>query len=96
MASTWFLAWGIRYGGEFDRELDDAARRIRWSMVALGILFLLASVDGLGIRKWLFFAWWIWAAGFLAWPNFAYHLTGLLRKIHLVPKPDCPFFLNPK
>lgn len=86
MVSVWFLVWGIRYKGEFDRELDGAARGIRWSMVGLGLVVLLGSIDTLTIRARYFFAGWIWATAFLAWPNFAYHLTALLRKIRLLPK----------
>jgi hypothetical protein len=84
MVSVWFLVWGIRYKGEFDRELDGAAKRIRWSMVGLGIALLLASINLLGIRPRYFFAGWIWATAFLAWPNFAYYLSALLRKIRLL------------
>ena len=86
MVSVWFLVWGIRYKGEFDRELDGAARGVRWSMVGLGIVLLLASIDTLSIRARYFFAGWIWSTAFLAWPNFAHYLTALLRKIGLLPK----------
>ena len=86
MASVWFLVWGIRYKGDFDHKLDDAAKRIRWLMVGLGILILLTSIDALTVQTWSFFAGWIVATVFLAWPNFAYYLTALLRKFGLLPK----------
>jgi hypothetical protein len=86
MVSVWFLMWGIRRKGEFDIELDDTARRIRWLMVGMGILFLWASAGTLTDCAWCVLVGWIWATAFLAWPNFAYHLTTLLRKIRLLPK----------
>jgi hypothetical protein len=82
--SIWLLVWSLRSRGELDLELDQTAKRIRWSMVAMGIFIFWASAEILAGCAWCVLAGWIWATAFLAWPNFAYHLAALLRKLRLI------------
>jgi len=53
-------------------------------MVAMGIFIFWASAEILAGCAWCVLAGWIWATAFLAWPNFAYHLAALLRKLRLI------------
>jgi hypothetical protein len=81
--SVWFVFWSYRRKYELDYPLDSSASRVRWAMVWLGIGVTLAGI------RWPFSSYirWIgmlWLLSFLAWPNFAYHLTGLLRQLRLV------------
>lgn len=85
MVSVWLLLWGIRRKGELDHQLDEDAKRVRWLIVMLGLAVSYFSAVFLDWR-WCVITGWIVATGFLAWPNFAYHLTALLRKIGLLPK----------
>jgi hypothetical protein len=82
MVSVWFLIWALRRKGELDYEFDAPTKRVRWLMVAAGWVILLA---GARMRSksyaWLGF---IVATGFLAWPNFAYHVTRLLRRLRFM------------
>src|SRR5271167_2344927 len=74
----WLSVWAIRRNAEADYALDRLARAVRWVVVFLG--FAVAYyVPGPGL-------WCVRVAGgvlglaFLCWPNFAYHLTRLLRR----------------
>lgn len=83
VGSIWFCAWAIRRGGEFDYPLDSTAKAIRWLavVVLMGIpVNFPKSLPPAG-RIVLGFA----GLAFLAWPNFAYHLTRFLRWCRLLP-----------
>lgn len=83
MVSVWVLMWGIRRKGELDYKLDDTAKHIRWLMVVLGLATgTISTVPRIDFAPGVLFGW-IWATAFLAWPNFAYHLTALLRRLGL-------------
>jgi hypothetical protein len=76
MVSLWVLLWGIRLKGELDLPLDTEAKRLRWSMVALGLIIMTVATAPMFNSAWGAAIGWIWATAFLAWPNFAFHLTG--------------------
>lgn len=80
VASVWLAVWGIRYRGELDRELDFTAKVIRW----------LVAICGLTLWPWIGSSTLRILAGFtgmlfLVWPNTAFHLTKLLRVVHVLP-----------
>lgn len=82
LGSVWVCSWAIRRAGEFDYPLDFTAKLVRWALV----IVLLGSAEyfpGLSTYRLA-----LGSAGiaFLAWPNFAYHLTRLLRWCRLLPK----------
>jgi hypothetical protein len=88
ICNIWFLVWALRRQGELDYELDSTAKRIRWTVVAI---FLGTPI----LRPELFnslpsLRLWVALVGllFLVWPNFAYHLTRLLRSLRVIAKPD--------
>ena len=81
LGSVWFCSWAIRRGGEFDYPLDFAAKVVRWALV----IVLLGSAEyfpGLSTYR---LTLGLGGIAFLAWPNFAYHLTRLLRWCRLLP-----------
>lgn len=83
MVSISVLAWGLRRKGDMDYELDAPARSLRWFMVGIGWAVLLIGVRlDCGPCPWSGF---IVATAFLAWPNFAYHMTRVLRLCRLLP-----------
>jgi hypothetical protein len=88
MLSLWMLLWGIRWKGELDYELDDTAKHIRWLRVLVGWATLMMSTVPRISFAWGILLGWIWATAFLAWPNFAYHLTRVLRRCKLLRNPD--------
>ena len=94
MVSVWLILWGIRQKGELDHELDEEAKRVRWLIVMLGMAFSYFSAIALDWR-WCVLTGWIVATAFLAWPNFAYHLTNLLRRIRVLPKAKDTVFRGP-
>jgi hypothetical protein len=74
----WSAAWGFRYWSGVDDPLDRIEKRIRWTVV--GISFLL--IQG---RPGMFrLAFGLMGVAFLAWPNCAYRLGGLLRRFGLI------------
>lgn len=78
----WFCAWAIRRKGELDYPLDLPAKIIRWVAVAI-LMGIPANFPELPINtaRILIFS----GIAFLAWPNFAYHLTRFLRWCRLLP-----------
>jgi hypothetical protein len=88
MVSLWVLLWGIRLKGELDLPLDTEAKRLRWSMVALGLIIMTVATAPMFNSAWGAAIGWIWATAFLAWPNFAFHLTGILRHCRLLPRSE--------
>ncbi len=87
MASIWLLLWGIRRQGELDYELDNPMKTIRWVAVALGLF--ISFVCGPGFNSvWCAAVGWICATAFLAWPNLAYHVARLLRRLKLLRNPS--------
>jgi len=85
---VWLLAWGIRRQGELDIGLDRAAKRVRWLAVGLGVA--LASAAPKLDSVWCALGGWVLATAFLAWPNFAHHLTSLLRWARIIPNRAAP------
>lgn len=83
VGAIWFCAWAIRRGGKFDHPLDSTAKAIRWLavVVLMGIPVNFPKSLSPAGRIVLGFA----GLAFLAWPNFAYHLTRFLRWCRLVP-----------
>lgn len=75
--TIWFVFWAIRRKYELDYELGRTARVIRWSFVLAG--FIAALVQGYSFR-YVRLAGLTVAVGFLAWPNFAYHLARVARR----------------
>ena len=88
VGSVWFISWAIRRKGELDYPLDLAAKMIRWVVVivSIGIPANLPKSLTPGARVALFLT----GVGFLAWPNFAYHLTRFLRWCRLLPEAQRP------
>jgi hypothetical protein len=79
--TIWLAFWAIRRKYELDYDLDNAAHILRWLMVSLGFVVALLPGHGLGLVRLLAG---ILLIAFLAWPNFAYHLTQLLRRGRLL------------
>jgi|ERR1700687_221206 hypothetical protein len=81
---VWFAFWAIRRKYELDYKLDRAAQIVRWLAIAVSI-----PLGQLGAR--IFEPLRIFSAflflAFLAWPNFAYHLTRLLRSWRVLRDP---------
>jgi hypothetical protein len=78
IACVWLSVWAIRWKAEIDYPLDRSARIVRWVTVVVGFAIGYFVPDpGL---------WYVRVAGgflglgILCWPNFAYHLTNLLRR----------------
>jgi len=94
MVSVWVMLWGIRRKGEFDYQLDEDAKRVRWLIVVSSMAFSYLSAVVLD-STWCVLGGWIVATAFLAWPNFAYHLTNLLRRIRVLPKANDTVFRGP-
>lgn len=89
--SLWFISWGIRRAGEFDYPLDFAGQVVRWVLVVV-LLGAMTYFPGLSAPRVTLL---LGGCAFLAWPNFAYHLTRFLRTCKLLPKaqqppPDAP------
>jgi len=74
--TIWFAFWAIRRKYELDYQQDRTSRVIRWFVVVLGFCITQFPGPRLGIVRILSGILFI---GFLAWPNFAYHMTRILR-----------------
>jgi hypothetical protein len=83
IANIWFAVWAIRHRGELDYDLDRNAKIIRWSVVAV-CLGLAVQEPQLLNPPWFRITVGIVGIAFLAWPNFAYHLTRVLRWLKLL------------
>ena len=77
--SIWFISWAIRRRYEVDCQLTRKEHIIRGLVVATG--FGLAFLRGAEFEVVRIVAGVI-ALGFLAWPNFARSLVGLVAKLH--------------
>jgi hypothetical protein len=90
IANIWFVCWAIRRKGDLDHKLDTTAKVIRWSFAYS--LMALASwyptiIANTYLRAGTFFA----GVAFLVWPNCAYNLTQLLRRVRILrDKPPDP------
>ena len=83
IANVWFAVWAIRHKGELDYELDSSAKLIRWFVVAI-CLGLTIQLPQLLNPPWFRLSVGLLGVAFLAWPNFAYHLTRILRRLKLL------------
>jgi hypothetical protein len=81
LGSLWFISWGIRRAGEFDYPLDFTGQVVRWVLVVV-LLGAMTYFPGYTVPRGALL---LGGAAFLAWPNFAYHLTRFLRWCRLVP-----------
>jgi hypothetical protein len=81
--NIWLAAWAIRRKGEFDYQLDQTAKAVRWILVAvcLGLPFRIGQLLNPTMRVCLGIA----GIAFLVWPNLAYHMTRFLRLIKVLP-----------
>jgi hypothetical protein len=52
MVSLWVLLWGIRLKGELDLPLDTEAKRLRWSMDALGLIIMTVATAPMFNSAW--------------------------------------------
>lgn len=77
---VWLAVWAIRRQGELDWELDSTAKLIRW-LIAICGLTLWPKINPAGLR----ISFGLTGMLFLVWPNTAYHLTRLLRFLHILP-----------
>ena len=80
-AGLWLIFWSIRRRGEFDEKLDSYAQGLRWSLV-LGSFALLTQFPRFGYPRATLL---LIGLAFLCWPNFAFHLSNVLRKLGLFP-----------
>ena len=87
VGAVWVCAWAIRRKGELDYPLDSTAKVVRWVAVVI-LMGIPANFPSLPInlRRVLDFS----GIAFLAWPNFAYHLTRFLRSCKLLPNAGLP------
>jgi hypothetical protein len=90
VASVWLAVWAIRRRGELDHELDSTAKLIRWLIAVCG-LTLWPMIGSSTLRMSVGFTGML----FLVWPNTAYHLTRLLRFLHVLPKAKAGGLDNP-
>jgi hypothetical protein len=73
--SVWFFFWAYRRKYELDYKLDRTTQTIRWLIVLAGFgLALLPGPESKIVR----ITSGVMLVAFLAWPNFAYHLAGVL------------------
>jgi hypothetical protein len=77
----WAAVWGFRYWSGVDEPLDRVEKRIRWTMVGIAFLLIHSSSPTLAVFRLV--SGFVGVA-FLAWPNCAYHLAGLLRRLGLI------------
>jgi hypothetical protein len=89
--SLWFISWAIRRKGEFDYPLDFAGQVVRWVLVVV-LLGAFQYFPGGSAPRGISL---VCGLAFLAWPNFAYHLTRLLRFCKLLPKAPEPAPVRP-
>src|SRR6266496_2436836 len=74
----WLAFWAIRRRGEFDYELDLMGKIVRWAIVVLALF--LVQIPGPKLATFRVIVGCVGMA-FLVWPNFAYHLTNILKQI---------------
>lgn len=79
--SLWFISWAIRRKGEFDYPLDFTGQVVRWTLVVV-LLGAMTYFPGYSVPRGALL---LGGAGFLAWPNFAYHLARFLRRCRVLP-----------
>lgn len=82
LGSVWVCSWAIRRAGEFDYPLDFTGQVVRWVLVVVP-LGAMTYFGGLSAPRLILL---LGGCAFLAWPNFAYHLTRFLRRCRLLPK----------
>jgi hypothetical protein len=75
--SVWFFFWVYRRKYELDYKLDKTAQTMRWLIVLFG--FAIALIPGPQFKIPRIIAG-VMLVAFLAWPNFAHHLTVLFRR----------------
>jgi hypothetical protein len=75
---VWFVFWAFRYRAELDRQLDAVAQRVRWGIVVAGLILGAIPFSGLGPLKGTAV---VLGLVFFCWPNFAYHVTQLFRRM---------------
>ena len=83
--SIWFFFWPFRRKYDLDYKLDRTAQIVRWSIVIGGFVFALAPGPEFKIVRILAG---IILAAFLAWPNFAFHLTFQSRRLSFAKTSD--------
>jgi hypothetical protein len=83
IANIWFVAWAVRHRGELDYDLDWNAKIVRW-FVVVACLGLAVQVPQLLNPPWFRFTVGAVGIAFLVWPNFAYHVTRVLRWLKLI------------
>ena len=83
----WFFFWPYRRKYELDYKLDGTASAVRWAIVLSGLGASLLPGPGFRYAR---VAWWVVSVACLAWPNFAYHLTRLLRRCRILPAAQRP------
>jgi hypothetical protein len=89
IANIWFVVWAISHRGELDYDLDLNAKIIRWFVVVV-CLGLAIQVPQLLNPPWFRFTVGLIGIAFLVWPNFAYHLTRVLRWLKLLRRSGSP------
>ena len=83
--SIWLTCLGFRRKYGLDHKLDKTGRFIRWLVVvscATVVVFEFVSPGNVAVAIALI------SLGFLAWPNFAFYLTQLLRRAGIIRKPS--------
>ena len=88
VGSVWLMSWAIRRRGGFDYPADLTARAVRWIAVFLpiGLVVNFPGSMTASARVALYLA----SLAFLVWPNFAYQLTWLLRRVRILPPGQPP------
>jgi hypothetical protein len=87
VANIWFVVWAVRRRGEFDYKLDTTAKLARW-LIALVCLFAAIQLPQLLNPPPLRICVGLIGLTFLVWPNTAYHLTRILRRLKVLPERD--------
>jgi hypothetical protein len=90
ICNIWFVVWAIRSKGELDYHLDPTAKRIRWIVAAIFLGTPIFRPELFGPRPAVRLCVALVGLLFLVWPNFAYHLTSLLRALRLIAKAEDP------
>lgn len=83
--NVWFVVWAIRRHGEFDLPLDPTTKAIRWFVAGLLISYPFVFprlIDSAIFRLCVGLT----GIAFLCWPNLAFYLTELLRRIRILPR----------
>ena len=90
ICNIWFVVWAVRSKGELDYDLDPTAKRIRWIIVAIFLGTPIFRPQLFGPRPAVRLCVALVGLLFLVWPNFAYHLTRLLRAARLISEAEHP------